>query len=412
MIEIRQLLAKVLHSAALPEEACAAALGLSREHFAEVLAGQRHLPESYVPLVSALLGVNPTALLASGKNLRDDDLVPAIWFKLRGANLDAADREYVLAIRELAFYQHELEQVTDSRSVGWKALFEDLRRNTDPQAAPTEQGRQAARLFRQSTGLEQGATGIGEVFRGHLRNIGVLVLETAVPDSSLEGCSFYVGPSGSERPCVVANLYKSTWFRRNRVLMHEVAHAIFDVESAIASLDFTTATGQPDVQEQRADAFAQECLVPWETLRHWSQQTGVRLGALEANTLADLMAATHVEQRLLVKALSDAAAIDPAAIERLNGLDVSSKLADVSEHALSTREFVRSLKAAPPAWLNKRSTTEAPRKLLLPVRYVDSVLKAFTGGVISRGKAARMLMVDEAEFADRFLSEDGAAAEI
>lgn len=76
------------------------------------------------------------------------------------------------------------------------------------------------------------------MFRGNLRNKGILVIESSAQDSILEGCSFYVGPSGAERPCVFANSYRTTWFRRNRILMHELAHAIFDVESDIATLDF------------------------------------------------------------------------------------------------------------------------------------------------------------------------------
>ncbi len=405
MTEARDVLQRILDAARLDRDACAAALGLSGPVLAEMLAGQREIPASMTPLIAAVLGVQHSVLGMPGRDLRNADIVPAIWYKMRADGLADADREYVLAIRQFAFHQHELEQLTDSKAPGWKALFEELRRETDPQASPAEQGRQAARLFRRSRGLDQGASGIGEVFRGHLRNIGVLVLETSAPDSVLEGCSFYVGPAGNERPCIIANSYRTTWFRRNRILMHEMAHAIFDVESAIAALDFMADCDGRDVQEQRADAFAQEVLIPFEVLRHWAQQHGVQWPSLSSIELAQLIADTHVEQRLVVKALSDAGLVDADKADQLVSVDIAEALRQRSAHALSTEEFVRSGGAQPAGWLKRRTTTLTPRKLLLPVRYVMAVWAAYSDALISRGKAARMLMIDEVEFQERFADD-------
>lgn len=403
MTDNRQVLRRILDTAELGPNACAAALGLGQEVFAEMLAGQRDIPESIIPLLAAVLGVNESVFYSSAKETRGGDVVPAIWYKLRGDGLTEADREYVLAVRQLAFYQHELELVTDAKSVGWKTLFDELRRQTDPQASPTEQGRQAARLFRRVTGLERGAIGIGEVFRGHLRNMGVLVIESSAPDSVLEGCSFYVGPSGFERPAIFANSYRTTWFRRNRVLFHELAHAIFDVESAIAALDLAGVEQRTSVEEQRADAFAQEALVPLEVLRHVGQRQAVKWDDLSKPSIARLVAATHVEQRLLAKALLDAALIKTEDFEQVASLDIAQELRQVSTHALSTQEFVQT--AHVEGGFKRRTTTTAPRKIMLPVRYVGAVLDAIKARLISRGKAARMLMIDEYEFVERFAAE-------
>lgn len=397
----RHLLQKVLESAALSHDACASALGISRQIFEEMLAGQREIPRSIVPLMAATLGVDESLFTDTAKPQRSCDHVPAIWYKLRAEGLTDADREYVLAVRQLAFHQHELEEVTDTRSVGWKTLFEELRRETNPQASPTEQGRQAARFFRRATGLDQGAIGIGEVFRGHLRNIGVLVTETPAPESVLDGCSFYVGPSGAERPSIFANAYRTTWFRRNRILLHELAHAIFDVESAIAALDRSNKPSSDRLQEDRADSFAQECLVPPEVLRHFVSKRGIKLASIDAATLAEFIAATHVEQRLLVKALLDAELIDSAKAEALEAVDVAADLRRISEHALSTEEYLKK-DLRREAWIKGRTTTTSARKLLLPSRFVGAVLDSFKAQIISRGKAARMLMIDEYEFVERF----------
>ena len=118
-----------------------------------------------------------------------------------------------------------------------------------------------------------------------------MVIETPAKESDIEGCSFFVGPAGKERPSIFANSYKSTWFRRNRVLLHELAHAIFDVESVIASLDFEShAKAEDDILEKRADAFAQEALVPSNVLVHYLQRHGLKGEQLDAEGMAELVA--------------------------------------------------------------------------------------------------------------------------
>ena len=406
----RYVLHRILEIAELDPGACARALGISQQLFSEMLAGQREIPESMIPLVAAVVGVHESVLSSSEKDARSKDVVPAIWYKLRSGGLTESDREYVLALRQLAYYYHELEAVTETRSAGWKVLFEAVRTQTDPQASPSEQGRQAARIFRKQSGLDLGARGIGEVFRGFLRNNGILLIETPAPDSRLDGCSFYVGPSGAMRPCLLANSYRTTWFRRNRILVHELAHAIFDVESAIASIDLIDEPSIDGVQESRADAFAQEALVPMEVLRHLSQQLSINWKRIEPSKFAVLMAATHVEQRLLSKALFEAQLVDGDSAQYLEQVDIAADLRRLTEHALSTEEFMLQHREYSDA-ITKRATTTAPRKLLLPSRYVDAILRAMESLTISRGKAARMLMIERDELEERFPLKDAALAD-
>src|SRR5947209_5408863 len=125
MSEIREVLKRILASAKISRSASAAALGLSTEVLDEMLEGKRPIPESLVPLIAAVVGVPETTLTSFATGARQAEL-PAIWYKLRSEFITHADREYVLAFRQLAFYQHELEEVTDSRSISWKVLFEDI----------------------------------------------------------------------------------------------------------------------------------------------------------------------------------------------------------------------------------------------------------------------------------------------
>ncbi len=188
------MLDRVLEATGLDAQACARLLGISPITFGEWLANQRPIPESYIVLLADILGVESSVLRMPSKQAqRMGDLTPAIWYKFRGDKLTDADRECVVLIRLLGHFQNEIEDVTGRKALGWKPLFEAIRQSVDAQAPPSEQGRRAARFFRESAGLSQCATGIGNVFRGNLRRLGILIIESPIQESTVEGCSFYVG---------------------------------------------------------------------------------------------------------------------------------------------------------------------------------------------------------------------------
>lgn len=396
----------VLESVGLDAQTCAGLLGLSPTVFAEWSAGQRPIPESILPLLSAVFSVPMSLLRAPAKaarNVREEDITPAIWYKFRGPELVNADRECVVLIRQLGHYLNELEAVTRNRSVQWKTLFESIRESVDLQAAPREQGRSAARMFRESTSLSHGAKGNGEVLRGVLRSLGVLVFETPLKESRLEGCSFYVGTQSASRPCIFANTHHVTWFRRNMVLMHEIGHSIFESALVGASLDFLDRENIGEPLELRAQAFAQECLVPKSVLVHIAQSHGIKWTNLSARSLARLVAETHVEQRTVVAAGMEAGLIAPEMAEELKRVDISGDLHELSSHALSTEEYLELIGSDNAhEWIGKRTTTLTPRSLRLPVGYVTAVVDAYRNCQISLGKAAEYLMIDDSEFAERF----------
>ncbi len=399
------MLQVVLDSAGLDAKTCAGLLGISPTVFAEWSAGQRPIPESVLPLLSAVFSVPPSVLRSpkAAKGIKEEDVTPAIWFKFRGPELVNADRECVLLIRQLGHYLNELEAVTRNRSLQWKTLFESIRNSTDLQAAPREQGRSAARMFREGTSLGHGQKGSGEVLRGLLRSLGALVFETPLKESRLEGCSFSVGAQAASRPCVFANTHHVNWFRRNMVLMHEVGHAIFESAYVGASLDFLGREDTTEPLEMRAQAFAQESLVPKSVLVHVAQTNGIKWTNLSGRSLAKLVADTHVEQRTVVNAGVEAGLIAPETAEEMKRVDISQELHESSPHALSTEEYLELIGSTnAQEWIGKRTTTLSPRSLRLPVGYVTSVVDAYRSCQISSGKAAEYLMIDASEFVQRF----------
>lgn len=400
------MLQRILDSAGLQPTQCADLLGLDRELFAEWTAGSRPIPRSYIPLLSGVLGVQPDIISKPDKRAggRPSDILPAVWFKLRGENLVDADRSCVLLMRHLALNMSELEELTGSRPAGWETLFEQIRRDVDSQAPPREQGRQAAKLLLASTGLSVGATGIGEALRPNLRRLGVLIVESPLPGSQVEGMSFYLGGAGvADRPCVFGNTYRTTWFRRNVVLAHEVAHAIFDAPSAGPMLDFKREDASSlELAEERAQSFAIDLLVPERVLRHVAISKGLDWTSLQPADLAYLVAETHAEPRAILNAAVDAGFVDVELASRYAGFEIGPLVKQLSKHALTVTEFLKSGEASAARYANYRTTTIPSMPMRLPAQFVSAVLRATAVNEISPSRASELLMIDEDMFDTRF----------
>ena len=186
--------------------------------------------------------------------------------------------------------------------------------------------------------------------------------------------------------------------------MHEVGHAIFDAASAAASLDFRGFGDGQGVAEQRAEAFAQEMLVPREVLHHAAQSHGIKWKEVDRRALAALVAAVQVEQRMILRAAVTEGFLLEEDAEQLLRLDIHGELKHLSERALTTSEFLQSL---PEDRRNKllignRTVTVPSRPLRLPVPYVLTVVDAVREKQISRGKAAELLMIDKRDLESRF----------
>lgn len=398
------MLRELLEHTGIDVTRTAGLLGVSDEIFDEWLSNQRQIPTSMLTTLSNVVGIDLSPYVRRKVGTQEAaSVTPAIWFRFRGDRLVSADREFVFLVRLLGFYINDLEEVTGNRAVGWKSLFQEIRQRVNLQAPPRLQGIEAANMFRESRGLSTGASGIGEVLRGNLRSMGVLVIEAPLPESQLEGCCFYVGERPTDRPCVFANSHHTTWFRRNMILLHEIAHAIFDAESSGAALDFASGlAGSDALAEERADAFAQQVLAPKQVLVHVAQRNGISWRSITAGDMAKLVAEIGAEKRTILRSAYECELVTEDEYIRYGELEISPILKELSTHALSTRDFIRLTGATSQEWVGKRTTTTTSRELRLPVSYVSAVLKACRAGEISRGRASEMLMVDAEVFSERF----------
>jgi Zn-dependent peptidase ImmA (M78 family) len=312
-----------------------------------------------------------------------------------------ADRELVLLIRQLGTFYEELEQIRSQGSLSWQVTFGQIRKDNDPQAPPREQGRLAAKQFRALRELNKGRMGIGELVRSSLRDLGILIVESPIEASKIEGCAFPAG--SSQRPCIFANSHGTTWFRRNAIIMHELAHLIFDLSEGAALDVYNETKSLNDTSEARAEAFAQEATIPKEVLLHVAQRHGISWDApMMASQLAQIVADVHVEVRLIVRAAMEYGLIDKEKGDDLKGLPIHDHLKKISDHALSGREYLIKVGKQAEAWTGKRNTSVPSRTLRLPVNYVKNVVEAYEERLISMGRAAELLMISEDIFAERF----------
>jgi len=407
------MLCNLLDAAGLKPKVCADLLGIDHKIFHEWIMGQRPIPGFIVPELSSVLGVPPHAITSTkAVSSGSPENAPAVWFKFREADkLTDDDREVVVLIRKLGYFIDQLEEITQIKRISWTVLFETIRNGRDKQASFRDQGRTAARTFRSICQLGHAMEGLGGVIkgsgdqiRGSLRSLGILVIEGPIQKSELEGCSFHVGPPGGERPCIFANTYKETWFRRNMVLMHELAHAIFDIEDEAASLDFKGEEELRRSEEHRAEAFAQQALVPKEVLNHIAQTKGLRWEALTACGIAALVANAQVEPKVVLRAAQEAGFITADLASRYLQVQIHGELKSLTERALSTKEyFDRKGPDAAALWSPELRTTTIPaRALRLPVPYVKRVLELVREERITDRKAMEFLMIDEHAFRRRF----------
>lgn len=405
------MLAEVLDSFGLERGFWADFLGVSSRQFEEWAAGSRPIPKSFSKKLSSLLGVPLETLSGHAVGAaKASRMVPPLWLKLREEKLGQKGFHAVASARLLASHYEEVMQLSGELSDIFRGRFQEIRGKVDPQAPAEQQGLLGAESFLGITQLGHGGRGIGEVFRGHLRAMGLLLLETPLSHTALEGFCIPVAARderAASRPCLLANSYRTTWFRRNYVLLHELAHAIFDLDASAAVFD-SELDAEPDptasaqLAEIRADSFARHTLVPRRLLVAF-ENSDQRFRDLTAESMARAIEATHAEQKLLVRMAREYDLISEADEARLNAIDCAAELKNVSMHA-------RGLAAVPREQLihqeirdwGDRRTTFPVSGLRLPVQLVRSTLDALQQGRISIHKAAELLMISPDELTSRF----------
>ncbi len=391
---------KILSAFSVDRQFWSQLIGCSDRQLTDWWVGRRAVPASVADILSKTIGVPAPVLLGHAKEPIDTDRVlPPLWLKAREGGLGEAEHRAIASARLLAARYEEVLALLDPTPTSPRLFFSEIRQAVDPQRPARYQGAAAAEAFLRLSTLDKGATGIGEVVRGFLRARGVLILETPINSPRLEGFCVPVGSEAGTRPCIVVNSYRTTWFRRNYVVLHELAHAIFDLDATSAVFDVADLSRDDpaNIAEQRADAFALKALVP-KRLLVATQNRGLQLAKLTKEELADLIAQTHAEQGLLVRALREYRLISETDAGRLSALSAARELRNRTYHARGLADLPKEELFYPEVhdW-GERLTTFPLRGLRLPIPFVRLVLQAFADGKISGGKAAELLMVKEEE---------------
>jgi Zn-dependent peptidase ImmA (M78 family) len=189
--------------------------------------------------------------------------------------------------------------------------------------------------------------------------------------------------------------------------MHELGHALFDSTSG-GQIDTVESSADNLVNKQnlievRAETFARETLLPKKLLLSIFNRNGLRANTLIPERLAVVVADSGVEKKTVIEVLLEEDLIDINLAEHYLSFDIAQELRSISDHALSTREYISKIGTqAAAAWTGKRVTTFAKLKLLLPVPYVKAVVEAVKAYGISISRGADLLMIDEDTFMARF----------
>ena len=405
-------LRKIIEGAGLGLNACADVLGVDHEVFQQWADSQREIPPAYASILAATLGIKADVMTSRALSAKGSTRIEpaAIWFKFSGDQFTDSDRESILTVRRLGHNANQLEQATLGQpNRSWDVMFQNIMRQVDLQASPRDQGKAAAKAFCELNQFGHGGKGSSEILRDRLRSQGILVIESPISDSQIEGCSFYVGDSSAQRPCIFVNTYKATWFRRNVIIMHELGHALFDQTSG-GEIDVAPDGDQTEslfaktsLVEVRAEFFARDTLLPQKLLTSLCHQYGIKPTGMSREELAQIVADSGVEKKTVIQVLLDGEMIDEALANHYMSYDIAGTLRGITDHALSTVEYIDKIgKTAASDWENKRTTSIAKRNLLLPVPYVKAVLEAVKGFSISISRAAELLMIDEDLFSTRF----------
>jgi Zn-dependent peptidase ImmA (M78 family) len=387
---------------------CAGLFGVTPEQFYEWMSGVRPIPRFLLPELASVFGVLPADVTEYRPQL-DSELAPAIWYKLRTQGQNPADLQFVGLIRKLCFNVSELQSLLNQSTMIWETVSNAVRSQIDQSGPIAVQARKAAEIFRAQFHWQQGQGGIGDLIRPNLRRSGLVIVESPVADSQIEGCSFRV-KAERDIACVFSNSYQSTWFRRNFVILHEVCHSIFDLEGDPVSIDYQGVVTD-ELKERRANLFAQECLVPRSVLIHAASKFGIDWAHLTPEKLARLVADCHVEQRLLLRATVDAKLISIDEYDQYAAFECAPFLREFSTHALSTREFFQTRPKEEHPWLfQNRLVKVGNRSILLPAGYLKTILDLLNEGRITTAKAAELTMMDRYTFQERFESMISEAA--
>ncbi|MBY6266610.1 ImmA/IrrE family metallo-endopeptidase (plasmid) [Azospirillum sp. 412522] len=234
-------------------------------------------------------------------------------------------------------------------------------------------GIDCAKELRNFHGLPGNAV-IRDIF-GWLRSSGLRVFRRELPNSSISGL-FIRHPEAGR--CILINASEDI-YRQRFSAAHEAGHAIMDVDTAYnVSEEGDQSSGQ--LVEIRASTFASCLLIPADLLKRFGDPGDWR----NPNKIAEVAGKLFVSVSALLSALKRERILDQNEVDDI-------------------RRLVPRLNDKPdPELMGDLSPRERERKtsmmaLGLHSVYVQQVLDACRDGLVSRAKAADMLLVEPAD---------------
>ena len=306
------------------------------------------------------------------RSFLDENSPPAvqqsdILFRRYGESFGVEDRRSVQEFLHLCQIEASLERLLEIRASPFPF---------SPSGSYAKgHGQNAAEALRRHLGYRdnEAPRDIYSDFRG----IGIHVFRRKLSNEDISGLYINDPIAGH---CVLIN-YSEDLYRQRFSVAHEMAHAIFDsAEGVLLTYEWRSAKyNAKDLREIRANSFASHFLMPVtmlkglptldeERAKHWAQQFRVSTAAL-------------------AKALKDAALVDEAAARRIRAVHVPKDIKIDPE----APEFL--------------SETQRERRMALLERglsnhYVDLCFMAHDRGLISTGRLAEMLQVNNTELSE------------
>jgi Zn-dependent peptidase ImmA (M78 family) len=285
-------------------------------------------------------------------------------FRIHGDDLSPQDR---WAVQEFLFLCENEQYLNEQLSSIPPRPFTFEKRGSFQKG----HGIEAAKALRSHLGYS--ADHVPDVFHD-LRTLGIHVFRRRLENSKLSGLYLRHPTAGK---CVLVN-YDEDVFRQRFTAAHEAAHAILDDEE-----DFVVSFkswDRRDLREIRANTFANRFLVPPGLIDRIK-------GELDEERMLNVAKQLKVNVEVLVIGLREADRLSETEAARFKMVRVPSEAKDDPELPATLLPKVR----------------ERRRALLekgLSFSYVGLCERSYREGVISAGRLAEVLLVDEAELAD------------
>ncbi|MHB1021376.1 MAG: helix-turn-helix domain-containing protein [Acidobacteriaceae bacterium] len=286
-------------------------------------------------------------------------------YRMHGSEFSKKDRRNILEFIFLCECEHQLGQELERRV----ERFEYTPHGTFYKG----HGADAAKALRAHFGYSPNAVP-SDVY-ADFRKLGFHVFRRRLVNSNISGLTIRHPFAGT---CVLVN-YDEDIYRQRFTAAHEAAHGILDRDQEFV-VSFASESTRDQKIEIRANTFASRYLLPQSVI------TNIPVSAWTGAEVVEWASRLKVSTSALAIALKEAGQIDAETASRLRKIRVPAHLkADPELSGLDGRSLER-----------KRELLERG----LSTFYVDICFQALSEDLISAGRAAEMMLVDDFELGE------------